>query len=350
MTASIATTDVRFTGSHSPPPILAGDVGGTHTRLALFGDDRRTPLAFGSFPSREHSGLEHVARTFLRAHPAEIDSACFAVAGPVRNGRVTATNLAWPVDARNLAGELDIRSVSVINDLAANAYGISELSADDLATLNEGRPAAAGPAVVISAGTGLGEAGMVPDASGYRVIATEGGHADFGPRSEVEVELYRRLASEDGHVSYERVCSGIGLLNIYRFFRERSGTPEPPWLTAEIAGGDAAAVISTAGLGERDRVCSDSLDLMVSIYGAEAGNLALKYLATGGVYVGGGIAPRILPKLKAGTFMRTFAAKGRFTSLLEQVPVKVILNENAALLGAAHYARSVSATISTAAQ
>jgi glucokinase len=345
MTVSADTREVSPISSHMASIILAGDVGGTHTRLALFGEDRRVPLAFDSFRSHEHAGLEQAASLFLDVHPAAIDRACFGVAGPVRNGRVTATNLAWPVDAHSLSSSLGIPSVTIINDLAANAYGIAELAPEDLKTLNEGLPVPGGPRVVISAGTGLGEAGVIRDESGYVVIATEGGHTDFGPRSDVEVELYRQLATEGEHVSYERVCSGIGLLNIYRFFRRRSGMPEPSWLAAEIAGRDAAAAISAAALDQRDSVCIDSLDLMVSIYGAEAGNLALKYLATGGVYVGGGIAPRILSKLGDGTFMRTFTAKGRFKSVLEQIPVTVIVNESAALLGAAHYARSANVNV-----
>ena len=325
------------------PAILAGDVGATHTRLAVFADDARIPLASESYASHDHAGLEEMVRTFLAQHPTQLDYACFGVAGPVRDGHVKTTNLAWPVDASTLAHVLGLESVALINDLAANAYGIAELTPDDLEALNGGAAAADGAAVVISAGTGLGEAGMLDDRGGIRVIATEGGHADFGPRSELEVELYRYLAAQDAHVSYERVCSGIGLLNIYRFLRRRSGTPEPPWLATEIAHRDASATISRAALCHRDAVCVEALDMMVSIYGAEAGNLALKYLATGGVYVGGGIAPQILPKLRDGTFMRSFAAKGRFAELLEQVPVQVILNDNTALLGAAHHARVLDA-------
>jgi glucokinase len=206
------------------------------------------------------------------------------VAGPVRDGHVKTTNLAWPVDQASLARVLGLASVRLINDLAANAYGIAELAPDDLGTLNPGVPAPGGAAVVISAGTGLGEAGILPDGGGVRVIPTEGGHTDFGPRSGLEVELYRYLAAEDSHVSYERVCSGMGLWNIYRFLRARSRAPEPPWLTAELAA-------------------------------------------------------QILPKLRDGTFIGSFAAKGRFAELLGQVPVQVILNDRTALLGAAHCAR-----------
>ena len=333
----------RSSPAHSRRPILAGDVGATHTRLAVFGDSPHVPVAFESYASHDHSGLEEMVRTFLTEHPTEPGNACFGVAGPVQNGHVKTTNLAWPVDAAGLARVLGLESVALINDLAANAYGIAELTPDDLEVLNGGVPAPEGATVVISAGTGLGEAGVLHDGSGVRVIPTEGGHTDFGPRSELEVELYEYLATEDAHVSYERVCSGLGLLNIYRFLRRRSRTPEPPWLTTEIAHRDASATISTAALRQRDPVCIEALDMMVSIYGAEAGNLALKYLATGGVYIGGGIAPQILPKLRDGTFIRSFAAKGRFAELLEQVPVHVILNDDTALLGAAHYARVVAA-------
>jgi glucokinase len=322
--------------------ILAGDVGATHTRLALFAADPRVPVAFETYPSHDHAGLEEMVQTFLAAHPAELDRACFGVAGPIRDGHVKMINLAWPVDAASLANVLGLKAVSLINDLAANAYGIGELAPDDFETLNQGAAVPDGTMAVISAGTGLGEAGLLtdgaPDLGRVRVIPSEGGHTDFGPRSELEVELYQYLAVEDEHVSYERVCSGMGLLNIYRFLRRRSRIPEPGWLTAEIAARDAAAVISRTALGQRDPVCVQALDLMVSIYGAEAGNLALKYFASGGVYVGGGIAPRIMPKLRDGSFIRSFVAKGRYADLLEQIPVRVILNDRTALLGAAHYA------------
>jgi glucokinase len=322
------------------PTILAGDVGATHTRLALFAADPRAPIAFESYPSHDHAGLEEMVQTFLAAHPANLDYACFGVAGPIRNGHVTPINLAWPVDAASLARVLGLASVGLINDLAANAYGIAELTPDDLETLNPGIPAPGGTMVVISAGTGLGEAGILPDGAGVRIISSEGGHTDFGPRSDLEVDLYRHLVAEDPHVSYERVCSGMGLLNIYRFLRGRSAEPEPPWLTTEIAARDAGATISRAALEQRDPVCGQALDVMVSIYGAEAGNLALKYFATGGVYVGGGIAPQILPKLRDGAFLRSFTAKGRYADLLGQIPVHIIRNDNTALLGAAHYARA----------
>jgi glucokinase len=323
-----------------PLTILAGDVGATHTRLAIFATDPREPVAFETYASQDHAGLEEMVQEFLAAHPADVDQACFGVAAVISEGHADTTNLAWAVDAASLARVLGLESAALINDLEANAYGIAVLAPDDFETLSRGVPAPGGTMVVISAGTGLGEAGLLPDGDGVRVIASEGGHTDFGPRSELEVELYQYLAAEEVHVSYERVCSGLGLLNVYRFLRGRSRAAEPEWLTAEIADRDAGTAITRAALDQRDPVCEQALDLMVSIYGAEAGNLALKYLATGGVYIGGGIAPRILPKLHDGTFMRAFAAKGRFTDVLERMPVQVILNDRTALLGAAHYARA----------
>jgi glucokinase len=338
MTATASTRGER-SAIEARRPLLAGDVGATHTRLALFAGDEREPLARETYPSEEYAGLDEIVQLFATAHPAEIAFACFGVAGPVSDGHVRTTNLAWPVEADSLAHTLGLASVAVINDLAANAYGIAALAPDDFETLNQGNPSPDGAMAVISAGTGLGEAGLLPGPDGPRVVPTEGGHTDFGPRSEIELELYEYLVADDPHVSYERVCSGIGLLYVYRFLRRKLATPEPAWLAAEIAHRDASAAISRAALERRDPVCVQALDLMVSIYGAEAGNLALKYPATGGVYVGGGIAPQIMPKLRDGAFMRAFTAKGRLEPLLARIPVRVILNDDTALLGAARYAR-----------
>ena len=318
--------------------ILAGDIGGTHTRLALFDGDPHEPLALAVYPSRKHAGLEEIVAAFLAEHPAEVDCACFDVAGPVRNGRVKTTNLPWIVDARHVADTIGLPSIELVNDLAATAYGIAELTTVDLETLNRGDPSIGGNLAVIAAGTGLGEAGLIWNGDCYHAVATEGSHSDFGPRSALQVELYTFLA-RDSHVSYEDVCSGIGLVTLYRFLRERSRTEEPAWLADAICNGDAAATISSAGLTGRDPVCAEALDLMVSIYGAEAGNVALKLLATGGIYVGGGIAPHILSKLRQHTFLDSLAAKGRFRAMLEQIPVHVILNEHAGLFGAARIAR-----------
>jgi glucokinase len=319
--------------------ILAGDIGGTKTLLALFNGDGRDPVALQSYPSAEQPGLEAMLDAFLAEHPAEIDAAGFGVAGPVRNGtHVDTTNLAWPVDGPSVARALGLRHVGLLNDLEANACGIAALTTDDFAVLNEGDPQARGNAAVISAGTGLGEAGLYWDGERHRPFATEGGHADFAPCNELQVELWRFLAAELTHVSYERVCSGMGIANIERFLRTRSGRPRPPLLEAQMVELDAAAAISRSGLEGRDAVCSQAIDLFVSIYGSSAGNLALKLMAVGGIYLGGGIAPKVLSRLTDGRFMEAFADKGRFRELLERVPVRVILNDRTALLGAARAA------------
>jgi glucokinase len=302
--------------------ILAGDVGGTKTHLALFSDDGLGPVRLATYPTGERDVLAMI-QAFLSENPAEVRHACVGVAGPVRDGRSRAVNLAWPVHADRIADLLGLPAIEVINDLEANAYGVAALEPDDFIVLNEGDPQAHGNAAVISAGTGLGEAGLYWDGARHRPFASEGGHADFAPRGEIELALYRYLSADTGHVSYERVCSGMGLVNIYRFL---GGPPA------------AAGEIATAALEGTDARAASALELMVSICGAEAGNLALKVMATGGVYLGGGIAPKILPKLLDGTFMRSFTDKGRFGSMLERIPVRVILNDQAALLGAARCA------------
>jgi glucokinase len=302
--------------------ILAGDIGGTNTRLALVDGDPRSPAAVEIFPSASHSSLEEMVVEFLGVHPATLVAACFGVAGPVRNGHVRVTNLAWPVDAMSLAATLKLERVLLLNDLEANAWGIAALGPADFHVLNEGRPdPAGGNAAVCSAGTGLGEAGLYWDGERHHPFACEGGHSDFAPLTEAQEKLRESLASEYGHVSYERVCSGIGLVNIYR----------------HVAGicDLTAAQISQLALAGADAHAVGALDLMVEIYGAESGNLALKLMATGGVYLGGGIAPKILAKLEDGSFMRAFTAKGRFVDLLSGVPVRVILNDRTALMGAA---------------
>jgi len=270
-------------------------------------------------------------QAFLRTHPAQPTAASFGVAGPVRDGHVDVTNLAWPVDATRLAPLLHLDRVLLLNDLEANAWGISALSSDDFHVLSEGDRDAAGNVGVCSAGTGLGEAGLYWDGERHHVFACEGGHTDFAPLDEVQEGLREFLAREYGHVSYERVCSGMGLVNIYRY----------------LAGSCSldAARISSLALAEADETAVAALDLMVSIYGAEAGNLALKVLSVGGMYVGGGIAPRIIEKLKDGTFVKAFQDKGRLSQLLINMPVRVILESSAALMGAAAYAEARAAEL-----
>ena len=285
--------------------------------------------------------MPEIVEEFRARHPQQVVAASFGVAGPVDRGRTEAVNLAWPVDARELAErlKLDHGAVAVINDLEANAWGISTLRPDDIAPLNEAEGEEDGNLALISAGTGLGEAFVTHRQRGQEVHASEGGHADFAPSGELESELRAWLGRDGAHVSYEGVCSGLGILNIHSFLRQRSAQPEPGWLAKERER-DGGEAITRAGLEQRDGVASQALDLMVSIYGAQAGNLALTVIATGGVYLGGGIAPKILPRLQQGGFMRAFTDKGRLSDLLERIPVRVILNELTALLGAARHAAS----------
>ncbi|XXF75204.1 glucokinase [Myxococcaceae bacterium GXIMD 01537] len=318
--------------------VLAGDVGGTKTALALAlgGNiiERRV------YPSAAFSSLEALVREFLGQRSREIARACFGIAGPVDGDSCRTTNLRWIVEARSLERALGVPRVALVNDFHAMAVGISVLAASDFAVLNDSPSDPNGPWALIGAGTGLGEAVVVRTGSGYDVISSEGGHTDFAPRNELEIELLRFLLERHARVSYERVVCGRGLVALYEFVRSRSPELESPTVRAEIAGasGDVAPVISSHGLAGDDPLCTQALSMFVSIYGAEAGNLALKVVARGGVYVAGGIAPKILPKLLDGTFRSAFVDKGRLSPLLEQTPVKVVLNSDAGLLGAAELA------------
>ena len=319
--------------------ILAGDIGGTKTNLALF--QGGTPLqiiAQETFPSHEHAGLEEIIRQFVKRHPQRVQQAAFGVAGPVHNGRCETTNLPWVVDGATLVREIDVPTVSVINDLEATAYGIAALAPADFVTLNAGAADAAGNAAIIAAGTGLGEAGLYWDGHMHHPFATEGGHANFGPGDGLERELLDWLSRQFDHVSWERVVSGMGLINIYHFLRDTNRGAEPAWLAEQMRVGDPAAAIALAAKSGNSPLCAQALDLFMALYGSEAGNLALKIMATGGLYIGGGIAPKDLEKLKDGTFIKHFVAKGRMQPLLEAMPVKVILNEKTALIGAARCA------------
>ena len=320
--------------------ILAGDIGGTHARLAFFQskNGHLTPVAEGVFPSRDHSGLDEIVGQFVAKQSLRPDVACFGVAGPVRNGKVETSNLPWTVEASRLAGELHLPSTMLINDLEANAWGIASLEEQDLVALNRVKGMPVGNQGVISAGTGLGEAGLFWNGNGYEIFASEGGHCDFAPRTELEIELLRYLVARFGHVSFERIVSGPGLVNVYNFLRDTHRTEEPQWLTDELAQGDQAATISRAAVAGKSVLAEQALDLWISIYGAEAGNLALKLMATGGVFLGGGIAPKIVSKLSGPLFMQAFVSKGRLQPLLESIPVKVITNDKIALFGAARYA------------
>lgn len=321
--------------------ILAGDIGGTHTRLALFGVEGERLLQSvveDVFPSGEFASLDEIVSQFVSAHQLPIERACFGIAGPIKHGRSEATNLPWVVDARQLTVELGIKQVRLINDLEANAYGLAALETKDFVVLNQGAPDAEGNAAIISAGTGLGEAGLYWDGKQHRPFACEGGHTDFSPRNELEADLLRYLLAHFDHVSHERVLSGPGLVHIYNFLRDTGRGQEAAWLAEEMRQHDPSAAISQAALEGKCPLAGQALDLFVSLYGAEAGNLALKIMATGGLFVGGGIAPKILERLKAGMFMEAFTAKGRMKPLLQTIAVRVILNDKTALLGAARCA------------
>jgi glucokinase len=317
--------------------ILAGDIGGTKTILALFERDGLTvPVAEETFPSRAHGSFDEIVRVFVSRHPARISLAGVGVAGPVKNGRSEATNLPWVVDSGRLARDLGIERAFLLNDLEAYAHGIEVLQPEDVYELNAGEPGASGNRAVIAAGTGLGEAGLFWDGASWRPFGSEGGHTDFAPRDELEIELLRFLLKEHERVSWERFVSGLGIVNIYRFFKETGREEEPAWLAEAMRAGDPGAVISEGARSGRSRLCERTLSLFVALYGAEAGDLALKVMASGGVYVGGGIAAKNLEALKAGSFMARFTSKGRMRPILEAMPVRVILNERTGLLGAAH--------------
>src|SRR4051812_2105334 len=317
--------------------ILAGDIGGTNSRLAIF------DVSGGSFrmvcsavhASREYSSLDEIVQKFVAASHVQVERACFGVAGPVRNGRVEASNLPWVIEGKRLANELSLDNVVLINDLEANAWGIGTLDAKDVVPLNQVKGNPMGNQAVIAAGTGLGEAGMYWDGIKHHIFASEGGHCDFAPRNDIETDLFRYLRARFGHVSYERIVAGPGLVNVFHFLRDTGRGAEPSWLTEKMKNSDPAAAISRAAMESKCPLCEQALDLFVSIYASEAGNLALKMMALGGVYLGGGIAPKMLPKLAGPLFMQSFVAKGRMQHLLESIPVRVIMNDNAALQGAA---------------
>ncbi len=320
--------------------ILAGDIGGTNSRIALFRQEagRLRQELEKIYPSREHKGLDEILRIFLRDTGAKVEAACFGIAGPVLHGRVSTSNLPWVVDTSDLTRQLGIRAVWLINDLLAHASGIGDLEATDFTNLNSS-VSAEGNAALIAAGTGLGEAGLYWDGTQHRAFPCEGGHSDFAPRNDSEIALLQYLLKKFGRVSYERVLSGPGLKNIYDFLRDSGLETEPQWLQDELRqANDPVAVISRHGVAAKARICERALDMFVDVYGAEAGNLALKLMATGGLFISGGIAAHILPKLTQPAFMHAFVAKGRLQPLLEAIPVKIITNDQVGLIGSARYA------------
>lgn len=322
--------------------ILAGDIGGTKTILAVFSAEQglRAPLSEKTFPSQQYNSLEDIVQEFLAEFDTPIEAACFGVAGPVVEGQARITNLPWIIDTNRLRDVLGIDNVRLLNDLESVACAIPALTTSDLYVLNTGETVTKGAIGVIAPGTGLGEAFLTWDGQTYRAYPSEGGHATFAPRSEVERDMLRYLWQTYEHVSYERVCSGMGIPNIYQYFRDTLDTDELPEVVEKLEQAqDKTPVIVNAALDEEhpSEICRRTLEQFVSILGAEAGNLALKVLATGGVYIGGGIAPRIHSVLDDERFMHTFRHKGRFASMLDRIPVYVIRNSKTALLGAARF-------------
>jgi len=341
----------KLSPGHPGPVILGGDVGGTKTWLGLFhvdGSDADSPLLLErsqKFSSASAKSLDELVAHFLSAAPQRVDFACFGLPGPVSGTRAKLINLPWEVDAKEIAGRFGFRAAFLINDLVANARGIGELQPSDFEVLHHGAPHATGNMAVISPGTGLGEAGMFWDGQKHTPFACEGGHCDFAPVDDAQSALLAYLREEHEHVSVERVLSGaMGIPNIYRFLASTSRERATPAIADAIATQDPGATITRAALDGSCLLCVRTMQLFVAILGAEAGNLALKTMATGGIYIGGGIAAKILPLLRTPTLREAFCAKGRFRHFMEQIPLRVILDDRAALLGAARHALLASGT------
>ncbi|MBN2297783.1 MAG: glucokinase [Deltaproteobacteria bacterium] len=321
--------------------LIAGDVGGTKTNLGIYeltGEANR-PVVEATLPSAQYDSLESLVSEFLKSTGFKPEYAVFGVAGPIMGSRATITNLHWIIEEDQIKKELGLKTVRLLNDLQAIAYGIAELEEEDLFTLNQGSNTTYGPIAVIAPGTGLGEAYITRSTSSRHVAhASEGGHADFGPTDALEIRLLSYMLEHYEHVSYERICSGIGIPNIYSFLREKESYEEPAWFSSRLSSAaDKTAMIISAALDTTTpcELCSKTLNLFLSILGSEAGNLALKVMATGGVYLGGGIPPKVISAFPGSPFMKSFTKKGRLSHVLEQIPVHVILNPKAALTGAA---------------
>jgi glucokinase len=317
--------------------IIAGDVGGTNTRLALFEyKDDITCIKEQSYKNENFTSLHGVVRAFLKEEKEKVQNACFGIAGPVLKGRCKATNIPWGVDSEEMQEMLNIEHVYLLNDLEAHGYGIWRLRPEDFYTLNEGVPQF-GNAALIAAGTGLGEAGLFWNGKFHIPFACEGGHTDFAPRDELEIMLFLYLQRKYGHVSYERLISGPGLYNIYQFLIDSKFEERNPSIEIEFKREDPAKVITEKALLGLCRACERALDIFISLYGAEAGNVALKNLSVAGIYIGGGIAPKILQRIIKSNFLQSVVDKGRFSSLIMNMPIKIILNDKSALLGCAEY-------------
>ncbi len=321
--------------------ILTGDVGGTKVNLALFDIKKGIPSLSveRSYASRDYPDLVHLLEHFLKETQPKLSHACLGVAGPVHAGRCQITHLPWEIDVRELKPLLGTDLVSLINDLAAMASAVPHLVPEEMEIIQEGQGDPNGNIGVLAAGTGLGQAFLIPEEKGrYRVMATEGGQCDFSARNPLEISLREFLSQVSGRVCIEDVLSGPGLIRIFEFMKEREHAPEPDWLVAEFEQGDPASVISRNGLSRKFPACEQALEMFVSVYGAVAGNLALQMMARGGVVLGGGIAPEIVPLLKSDLFLEAFRDKGKFSDFMAQIPVKVVMNKRAPLLGAAYFA------------
>lgn len=320
--------------------ILAGDIGGTRTLLAAFQTEgsKLNRVVEKIYPSQEHGGLAEIVADFIKTEGIPVHSACFGVAGPVRGGRSKISNLPWTIDAGELATQLKLASVGLLNDLEAYAYGVDALESKDLVTLRAGAEDAEGNRAVISARTGLGVAGLYWDGFRHHPFACEGGHTDFAPRNELEVELFRYILKKYGHVSSERVLSGPGIKNIYDFLRDTKKAEEPVWLKEEMAKThDAPALISKSAQDSKAPICEQTMSVFAELYGAKTGDCALTFMSTGGIFICGIIAARNLRKMQEPAFMEAFLSKGRMRGLLEDMPVKVVLNDDCGLIGAARY-------------
>jgi glucokinase len=320
--------------------ILAGEIGATRTRLAAFetSGNKLQCVVEKTYMSQDHAGLSEIIAAFIKTEGIPVHSACFGLAGPVRGGRSKISNLPWTIDSRELATQLKLNSVGLINDLEAYAYGIDALESKDFITLSEGSEDAEGNRAVISARTGLGVAGLYWDGFRHHPFACEGGHTDFAPRNTLETELLAYLQKKYGRISCERILSGPGIKNIYDFLRDTKKADEPAWLKQQMsAAHDAPALISQLALENKAPICDWTLSIFVSIYGAETGNCALNFMSTGGIFIGGSIAAKIVPKMKDPAFMHSLLDKGRMEPLLREMPVKIVLNDDSGMIGAARY-------------
>ncbi len=320
--------------------ILAGDIGATRIRLGAFETEgnRLQSVVEKTYISQEHGGLSEILAQFIRTEGIPVHSASFGVAGPVRSGRSKISNLPWTIDSREVAKQLKLDFVGLLNDLEAYAYGIDALDSKDFITLSEGSDNAEGNRAVISARTGLGVAGLYWDGFRHHPFACEGGHADFAPTNDLQMELLAHLQKKYGRISCERILSGPGIRNIYEFLRDTRKAEEPAWLRDQIsAASDVPALISQLALEGKSAICDETLTMFVSVFGAETGNCALQYMSTGGIFIGGSIAAKIVTRMKDPVFMKCFLDKGRMEILLNDMPVKIILNDDCGLIGAARY-------------